>query len=416
MSDTPETPSQPDDSERDDSERDDAERAQARRALPVLFSVVIVDLIGFGIAIPVLPFLAREYGASGVELGLILTGYAGAQFLFAPIWGRLSDRIGRRRVMLCTVAGTAAALLWLGLAQSLVAMFAARFLAGGFAANISVAAAYVTDVTDEAERTRWMGLLGACFGVGFVLGPALGGLLSHWGYAAPMLGAAGLAAVNWVYAFFVLREPARHASEAPRATRRETLADPVVRLICLLNLAFSTAVVQLETVFAFFMADRFGYDAMDVAWIFIGMAVLMGGIQGGGMKALAARFSERTLARGGSLLLAAAIAMVPFSTTIAVLLLPLAFSAIGRAVLQPSLMSLVSLEARPEHRGVVLGTFQSAASLGRVLGPVAAGLLYDTKMGAPFWFASLLLVVVFVAASGLRQRDAGVADAATSLG
>jgi len=416
VSDTPETPSQPDDSERDDSERDDAERAQARRALPVLFSVVIVDLIGFGIAIPVLPFLAREYGASGVELGLILTGYAGAQFLFAPIWGRLSDRIGRRRVMLCTVAGTAAALLWLGLAQSLVAMFAARFLAGGFAANISVAAAYVTDVTDEAERTRWMGLLGACFGVGFVLGPALGGLLSHWGYAAPMLGAAGLAAVNWVYAFFVLREPARHASEAPRATRRETLADPVVRLICLLNLAFSTAVVQLETVFAFFMADRFGYDAMDVAWIFIGMAVLMGGIQGGGMKALAARFSERTLARGGSLLLAAAIAMVPFSTTIAVLLLPLAFSAIGRAVLQPSLMSLVSLEARPEHRGVVLGTFQSAASLGRVLGPVAAGLLYDTKMGAPFWFASLLLVVVFVAASGLRQRDAGVADAATSLG
>ena len=390
--------------------------APHKTSLAILFSVVIVDLIGFGIAIPVLPFLAREYGASGVELGLILTGYAGAQFLFAPIWGRLSDRIGRRRVMLCTVAGTAAALLWLGLAQSLAAMFAARFLAGAFAANVSVAAAYVTDVTDEAERTRWMGLLGACFGVGFVLGPALGGLLSHWGYAAPMLGAAGLAAVNWVYAFFVLREPARHASEAPRATRRETLADPAVRLICLLNLAFSTAVVQLETVFAFFMADRFGYDAMDVAWIFIGMAVLMGGIQGGGMKALAARFSERTLARGGSLLLAAAIAMVPFSTTIAVLLLPLAFSAIGRAVLQPSLMSLVSLEARPEHRGVVLGTFQSAASLGRVLGPVVAGLLYDTEMGAPFWFASLLLVVVFVAASGLRQRDAGVADAATSPG
>ena len=406
MSDAPETPAQP----------DDAERVQARRALPVLFSVVIVDLIGFGIAIPVLPFLAREYGASGVELGLILTGYAGAQFLFAPIWGRLSDRIGRRRVMLCTVAGTAAALLWLGLAQSLAAMFAARFLAGAFAANVSVAAAYVTDVTDEAERTRWMGLLGACFGVGFVLGPALGGLLSHWGYAAPMLGAAGLAAVNWVYAFFVLREPARHASQASRVTRRETLADPAVRLICLLNLALSTAVVQLETVFAFFMADRFGYDAMDVAWIFIGMAVLMGGIQGGGMKALAARFSERTLARGGSLLLAAAIAMVPFSTTIAVLLLPLAFSAIGRAVLQPSLMSLVSLEARPEHRGVVLGTFQSAASLGRVLGPVVAGLLYDTEMGAPFWFASLLLVVLFVAASGLRQRDAGVADAATSPG
>jgi MFS family permease len=378
----------------------------ARKGLPVLLGVVVVDLVGFGIAIPVLPFLAREHGAGGVELGLILTGYAGAQFLFAPVWGRVSDRMGRRRVMLCTIAGTSAALLWLGLAQSLVAMFAARFLAGAFAANVSVAAAYVSDVTDESERTRWMGLLGACFGVGFVLGPALGGLLSHWGYAAPMLGAAVLAAANWVHAFFVLREPTRHeAAPGPRTGRLDALSDPTVRLLCLLNLAFSIAVVQLETVFAFFMADRFGYDAMDVAWIFVGMAVLMGGIQGGGMKALSRRMSERRLARGGSLVLGLAIAAVPFASTVAVLLVPLAFSAVGRAVLQPSLMSLVSIEARPEHRGIVLGTFQSAASLGRVVGPVVAGLLYDAEMGAPFWFASVLLVVLCAGARGLRERE-----------
>jgi len=379
----------------------------ARKALPVLLSVVVVDLVGFGIAIPVLPFLARDHGASGVELGLILTGYAGAQFLFAPVWGRLSDRLGRRRVMLCTIAGTAAALLWLGLAGSLVAMFAARFLAGGFAANVSVAAAYMSDVTDESERTRWMGLLGACFGIGFVLGPALGGLLSHWGHAAPMLGAAVLAAGNWVYAFVVLREPARHeASRGARTSRLEALGDPAVRRICLLNLAFSIAVVQLETVFAFFMADRFGFEAMDVAWIFIGMAVVMGGIQGGGMKALATRLSERRLARGGSLLLGASIALLPFAPSVAVLVVPLALSAVGRAVLQPSLMSLVSMEARPEHRGVVLGTFQSAASLGRVFGPLAAGFLYDADRGAPFWFASLLLLGLFVGARGLRERGA----------
>jgi DHA1 family tetracycline resistance protein-like MFS transporter len=136
------------------------------------------------------------------------------------------------------------------------------------------------------------------------------------------------------------------------------------------------------------------------------MAVIMGGIQGGGMKALAARTSERHLTRGGALLLAASIALVPFVHSVPVLLVPLAFSAVGRAVLQPSLMSLVSIEARPEHRGVVLGTFQSAASLGRVLGPVAAGLLYDTSQGAPFWFASVLLVGLFLAARGLRERAA----------
>jgi len=378
----------------------------------VLLSVVVVDLVGFGIAIPVLPFLAREYGANGLQLGLILTGYAGAQFLFAPLWGRLSDRVGRRRVMLCTITGTSAALLWLGLAGSLVEMFAARFLAGAFAANVSVAAAYVSDVTDESERTRWMGLLGACFGVGFVLGPALGGLLSHWGYAAPMLVAAALAAVNLVYAFFVLGEPPRHASQGRRAGRLEALSEPGVRRICLLNLLFSGAVVQLETVFAFFMMDRFGFDAMHVAWIFVGMAIVMGGIQGGGMKALASRFSERGLARAGSLLLALAIALVPVAPTVTLLLLPLAFAAIGRAVLQPSLMSLVSMEARPEHRGIVLGTFQSAASLGRVLGPVVAGLLYDANLGAPFWFASLLLVALFAGAHGLRARAPGAGIAA----
>jgi len=391
------------------TERPEPAPDPARRGLPVLLSVVVVDLVGFGIAIPVLPFLAREHGASGVELGLILTGYAGAQLLFAPLWGRLSDRVGRRRVMLCTIAGTSAALLWLGLADSIATLFAARFLAGAFAANVSVAAAYVSDVTGESERTRWMGLVGACFGVGFVLGPALGGLLSHWGYAAPMLAAAALAAVNFVYAAVVLREPARLEQTGDRLGRIAALRQPAVRLICGLNLAFSVAVTQLEAIFAYFMMDRFGYDAMDVAWIFVGMAVIMGGIQGGGMKTLATRFSEPRLARGGSLLLAASIAFVPLAPTVALLLLPLALAAVGRAVLQPSLMSLVSIEARPEHRGVVLGTFQSAASLGRVLGPVAAGLLYDAKIVAPFWFASLLLVGLFFAARSLREREAGAA-------
>jgi len=404
---------------RPDASPDPASSARdARKALPALLSVVVIDLVGFGIAIPVLPYLADSLGADGFELGLILTAYAGAQLAFAPVWGRLSDRVGRRKVLLCTIAGTSAALVWLGLADSLVTMFAARFLAGAFAANVSVAAAYVSDVTDESERTRWMGLLGACFGVGFVLGPALGGLLSHWGYGAPMLAAGGLAAVNWVHAFFVLREPARHRDAAVRAGRLETLADPAVRLVCALNLVFSIAVVQLETVFALFMMDRFGYDVLEVSFIFVGMAVIMGGIQGGGMRALAARFSERRLARGGALLLGASIATVPFAPSIAVLLVALAFSAAGRAVLQPSMMSLVSIEARPEHRGVVLGTFQSAASLGRVIGPVLAGLLYDARMGAPFWFASLLLVGLFLGARGLREGSAGGEALATppSLG
>src|SRR5690606_23433290 len=158
-----------------------------------------------GIVMPVMPFLVKEEGASGAVLGLIMTSYAAAQLVCAPLWGRLSDRIGRRRTMLFTIAGTALSLLALGLAPSLAWIAAARVAAGAFAANISVASAYIADVTEEAERTRWMGVLGASFGVGFVLGPAIGGLLAPFGFHVPMLAAAALAAANWVHAALALR-------------------------------------------------------------------------------------------------------------------------------------------------------------------------------------------------------------------
>ena len=143
---------------------------QSRRSLVVLFSVVVVDLIGFGIVVPVLPFYVDEFGASATVLGLLVASYAAMQFVFAPVWGRVSDRIGRRPVMLATIAGSSGALVVLGLAPSLGWLFAARVLGGVFGANISVASAYIADVTDEAERTRWMGMLGACFAIGFVVG------------------------------------------------------------------------------------------------------------------------------------------------------------------------------------------------------------------------------------------------------
>jgi DHA1 family tetracycline resistance protein-like MFS transporter len=166
------------------------EPRRSRSTLRVLFGVVIVDLIGFGIVVPVLPFYADRYGANGTVLGVIIAAYAAAQFVCAPIWGRLSDRIGRRPVMLMTIAGTALSLLFLGLADSVLTIFLARLLGGAFAANVSVASAYVSDVTAAEERTRWMGMLGASFGVGFVLGPAIGGVLAPYGYHVPMLTAA----------------------------------------------------------------------------------------------------------------------------------------------------------------------------------------------------------------------------------
>jgi DHA1 family tetracycline resistance protein-like MFS transporter len=376
-----------------------------RSTLLILFSVVVVDLIGFGIVVPVLPFYAREYGASATTLGFLVMAYAAAQFVCAPLWGRLSDRVGRRPVMLLTVAGTALSLLALGLANSLVWIFVARFLGGGFAANVSVASAYIADVTGEDERTRWMGMLGASFGIGFLLGPALGGVLAPYGYGVPMLAASGLAAVNLLYASFALPESPRHvrASEGTgrELTRIGVLRDPTVRRLCLANLAFSLAVTQLETIFAFFMMDRFDYDARQVAFILVLMAAVMGTIQGGGMRALADRYQERSLVVVGSLILAICFLAVPQAPTVGLLLVPLVLSAVGRAIAQPSLMSLTSLAAAPETRGMVMGTFQSSASLARVAGPVAAGWLYDLSLPAPFWLAGALLAGVALVARGL---------------
>ena len=361
-----------------------------------------------------LPFYAEEFGFSGTTLGLLFASYAGAQFVFAPFWGRLSDRVGRRPVLLISILGMGLSLLGLGLAQGVAGVFAARVAGGFFAANLGVASAYIADVTGEEERTRWMGVLGACFGVGFVLGPLIAILLQPLseslmpGRAAalPILVAAGLAALNFVWAVFSLHEPVDRSAGPPSeaGNRWALLKDPEIRRLCAAFLIYSLAVTQLEIIFAFFMMKRFAYDLVAVGWIFVGMAVLMGGIQGGAMKVLAARFGERNLIVTGALLCCFSFAWIPVVEGIGWLLVFLALSAAGRAVVQPSLMGLTSTTGTPGNRGLVMGTFQSCGSLARVLGPALAGWLFDLEIGWPFFFAAILFVAVALIGKGLPLR------------
>lgn len=407
----------------------DSRNSNAKRSLLVLFSVIVIDLVGFGIVVPILPYYAKSLDTSPTTLGFLLAVYPAFQFIFSPIWGRLSDRIGRKPVMLATILGSAGALTLLGLSDSLLGLFAGRILGGIFGANISVATAYVADVTREDERTRWMGMVGACYGIGFVLGPAIGGLLApnldgSWpasavfgstlsayiepfGYGIPMLVAALLAGINFIFAAGSLSEPERHASREPSAGRIEVLRNPAVRRLCILNLIFSLAVTQLETVFAYFMIDRFQFDAMHVAFILVGMAVLMGSVQGGAIRPLAARYGERKLALTGFAIMSVSLLAVPFMPVVVWVLPPLAFSAIGRGIGQPPMLGLVSMSAAASERGSVMGTFQSSASLARVLGPTAAGSLYAVHHGGPFVLAAALMFIACVLAIRLpRVRKA----------
>jgi MFS family permease len=404
----------------------DSRTERPKRSLPVLFSVILIDLIGFGIVMPILPYYAISMDASSVDAGFLIAAYPAMQFLCSPGWGRLSDRWGRRPVMLVTIAGTAVALFVVATADSLLGLFIGRILGGFFAANIGVATAYVADVTDEDERTRWMGMIGASFGVGFILGPAIGGALApnldgSWpaavvfgstiaawakpfGYGIPMLFASVMSVVNLIFAFWKLKEPDRHVARDQGESRREVLRKPQVRRICAINLAFAMAVTQLETMFQYFMKDEFHFEAIQLVPILAGMAVLMVGIQGGAIHSLAARYGERKLTLIGFPVMAASLLAFPFIPSVGWILIPLAFCAIGRGVGQPPLVSLVSMEATPTNRGSVMGTFQSSASLGRVFGPVIAGLLYQLSHAAPFVFASGMLVVAVAIAVGLAHK------------
>lgn len=382
-----------------------------RSTLPILFSVIIIDLIAFGIIIPVLPAYAKDLGESAVMLGVLLATHAALQFVFSPIWGRLSDRIGRRPVMLFSMLGTSASMVLLGLADSFEGLLIARVLSGTFSANISVATAYVADVTHENERTRFMGMVGASFGVGFILGPALGGGLAWLGHGVPMFFAAGLALINCVWAFFSLKEPTKsEGGTAPSrgliGALRDAMRDPVASRLCLTNLFFTLGVTQLEATFFYFMNDRFGYSLSEVAFILVAMALLMAVIQGGAIRALAQRFGERSLLIAGLLILAVSFPLVPIAHGLALLMPPLILSALGRAISQPPMTSIVSMRTAQANRGTLMGAFQSSAALARIFGPIAAGALYVYAESAPFIAGGILFFVALLITLGLRNVDA----------
>ncbi len=378
--------------------------AAPKRSLWTLLSVVVIDLIGFGIIIPILPFYAEEYGASPRVLGFLVASFAGMQFLLAPVWGRLSDRIGRRPVILLTIAGTAVALSICAWAPSLEWLFLGRILGGIFGANIGLATAYITDLTQPEERTRWMGMIGASFGVGFLLGPVIGGGLAGFGYHIPFLLASVMAALNFLYAFFRLEEPARRVPKTqPRSSpAAAALRGGLVLRMTVINFFFTFGVTQLETMFAFFMIRQFAYGVRGVTVLLVVMALIMVGIQGGAIRGLSRRFGEVRLLLVGSALLAGSFAAIPFMPSVAILVLPLAISSVGRGVAQPSMLSLVSRATTEKNRGLVMGRFQSSASLARVLGPLAAGTLFELRLWGPFVTAGIAMVCVVAIAFGLK--------------
>src|SRR2546428_2856746 len=388
----------------------EARMPTSRSRLGIIFFTVFIDLVGFGIVLPILPYYAQHFGARGLLFGMLVGAYSGMQFLATAVLGRLSDRVVRRPFLPPTMVISAAGSVLFALAGSYRVLFVARLVSGFAGGNISAAQAYVADVTTPAERSKGMGIVGAAFGLGFIVGPALGGLAAHYGgHLAPGLVAAGLSLLNFCSAYAILPESLK---EEHRVTRElfdfghlaEALTHPRVAPLMiawgLIPLAFSgyTGAPPLYT------AARFGWREKELGWFFTVVGITAAVVQGYLFPKLSRRVGDRALVIAGTFAMAAAVAVVPYLDTAAALYGWAILLAFRNSVVSPPATGAISGVRPPTPQGAMLGAAQSLAALGRPTRPELGGVPSDRF--SPLW-AFLAAGVVMAMAAGATLRLPG---------
>lgn len=411
-------------------------------AVHLLVLTVFIDLVGFGIIIPLLPLYAETFQAGKVTIGLLMATFSFWQFLFAPILGRWSDRIGRRPVLLLSLAGTIIGYIplaiadqfthpaaWLGGAPlGLALLFLSRTIDGISGGNIATAQAYIADITTPEDRVKGMGMIGAAFGLGFIFGPVIGSFFVRYGFHWPAVVAMVLASINWVWAWRSLPE-SRTEGAAPAgrafslAAVARSMANPGIAALLVIIFVATFAFALLETTLTLYLMDRLSLAPKQAATrtgaYFAYIGVLMVLIQGGALRRLKGRNLEPALVVGGTLAFALGLFGMAMTHSTVVLLLPLALVAVGSGFVNPSLTSMVSRRATAAEMGQTLGASQSMSGLARIVGPVVAGPLYGNLNGVPlpldpsrpYWFAGAIMAVAFALALGLRRQPEPPAEA-----
>lgn len=392
-----------------------------------IWTAVALDLVGFGIVLPILPLYAERFDASPFLVGLLVASFSLAQFVCAPFLGRLSDRVGRKPVLLLSLVGTAVGSLLTGLAGSLAILFVGRVVDGASGASVSVAQAAVADIAPPAQRARLLGLLGAAFGLGFVAGPALGGLAALGGPHVPFLLAAAIAGVNAVVAWRRLPEthprrvlatsepaygPGRHQNEV-RAPEGQA-ARGELRVLVLVAFTSLVAFSGFEATFALFGERRLGLGLASAGAVFTAIGLLLAAVNAGVVGRLVDRIGEVATLRVGLVLNATGLLLLPAVRSWWTLVPAVALLTTGQGLVTPAMSSVVAGRAGHERRGRALGAQQSAGSLARVVGPATAGALFGhVGTGSPYVAGAVLVVVAAVLTRGLRP-SASLAPPATS--
>lgn len=404
-------------------------------AMGAIFLIVLSDLMGFSLIIPLLPFYARQYHASALQIGMMFSVFSLCQLIASPILGMASDRIGRRPVLIFSQLGSvtgylilaaATAVNWANPLHGLLMVYVSRIIDGFSGGNISTAQAYVSDVTPAKDRAKAMGVLGAAFGIGFAFGPAIGGVLGSFNRSLPALAAAAFSGVAAVMTIVRLREPARHSRDSDEEMLlwlHPARFLPILRnrtLVQMLGISFLTmsAFVMLESVFAIFLNDRFGFKELQVGgfFAFVGFVIII--VQGGLVGRLTKKFGEWNLMITGALIVAVAMSIyvlvgwnwsIPLRAGVALILLAGLFNATGRSIQTPTLSALISQHADPRRQGTTFGLYHMLGSLARVIGPIVATALYARHLTGPFALAGALVLAVagwsIILRSQVHARD-----------
>jgi DHA1 family tetracycline resistance protein-like MFS transporter len=381
-----------------------------RPSLLIIFLSVFIDLIGFGIVMPLLPLYSKQFGANGLEVGMIIASFSVMQFLFAPAWGRLSDRIGRRPVILISNAGSAISYALFAVASTMAGrtglwiLLGSRVFAGICGANLSVANAYIADVSPPEKRTQKMGLIGMAFGFGFIFGPALGAFAyQHFGLPGPGWTAAAFCAANFILGCFVLAESWKptsdHAATRPNVAQwTHVLSRPTVGFVIGLYFLATFCFACFESTFSLLVKEKFHYDASHAGYLFTYCGVLAAVLQGGLVGRLNKQFGEQRLIFGSLVLLAISLALLPIVGTATGLLFVLALFAAGSGINRPPTFGIISLRSPAQEQGLTLGVAQSVASLARIVGPVFANVLYAAHAALPYLLCAGVALVASLAA------------------
>jgi DHA1 family tetracycline resistance protein-like MFS transporter len=378
------------------------------KLLSAIFLIVFIDLLGFGLILPLLPYYAETFGASDTLIGLLVASYAAAQLIGAPLLGRFSDRFGRRPILLVSLFGTLIGFLLLGFAQTLWVLFLARILDGLTGGNISVAQAYISDVTDEKSRAKGLGMIGAAFGLGFILGPASGGALSQFGYAVPAFAAAGLVMINL---FMVAKWLPESLTPEKRAELSDAVNKPRINLSALIEALqrpfsgsllitrffFGLAFAIFQGIFSLYALRRFNLDAQQTGFVLAYVGMLSVIVQGGLVGRLGERFRDDQLIFSSVGIMALSLLGWAFAPSVTMLLVILAPTAFSGGVLNTVISSALSKAVPSQEVGGILGFSASLESLTRVIAPTLGGLLLD-QLGywSPGVFGAIVLTGLFV--------------------